>query len=225
VLQHLGNANADDKCLVIPKLVAADVDLAALINPDAPQRVRIENRLAFDYLYRELWHKNVVYELPRFDADLEILKEKSFSFNEKSIDLIEQSFTTALEFLHGKGITHNDISPKNSLLKGERPAFIFALTDLGQATVNDDPSHEAKCEKDWQRLRWMINSFRELLVKKHRGIGDKKTFYKKNLPAYEKIRKKPKSEQPKIEQPEMIKPEVTQVVTTRLPPLTFKRCI
>lgn len=151
---------------VKPQIVGIDADLALLINPDSKASGK---RLAKDQgavFYSELWTKNVVYRLPRYDGTLENLK--SMSFNEASILKLEITLEKAITFLHDHGLTHNDIAMKNIFYNGKAPNLEFYLGDFGSLSKNTSKTHEKKCQLDFERVAHIIRKAKEILEHKNK---------------------------------------------------------
>lgn len=160
-IEFLHGLPLDDQPFVKPKIVAIDADLASLIDPDSKPRAKRIAKERSAVFYPELWTKNVVYRLPRYDGTLEDLK--SVSFKETDIQNLEKILTKALKFLHTHGLTHNDIALKNIFYKGEYPDLHFYLGDFGSLSKNDENAHNLKKQLDLARLTHVVGKVKAIL--------------------------------------------------------------
>lgn len=151
---------------VKPTIVAMDMDLTRLINPDNPALARRSIRDNGAVFYPELWKKNVVYRLPRYDGTLLDLAE--LRFKEKNIEALETMLMQALTFLHRQQLSHNDIALKNIFYTGECPYLQFYLGDFGSLSKNTEKNHPSKCANDFKRMRRVIDEVKKIWVRKQK---------------------------------------------------------
>lgn len=164
----------DEQPFVKPKIVAIDADLVKLMNPDNPELAKRSAKEKGAVFYPELWKKNVVYSLPRYDGTL--LDLAQLRFKEKNIEALEAMLTQALTFLHQQQLTHNDLALKNIFYKGEYPHLQFYLGDFGSLSKNTEKNHSLKCANDFKRMRRVIDNLKRILaykVKKRSEISQR----------------------------------------------------
>ncbi len=149
----------------IPKLAAMNKPIAKLQDPNISKMNEKFYRKHYS-IYGNLLEDNVVFKLPRYDGTLEDLYQKRF--NELIIAKLQKTLTESLALLHEKGITHNDLSPKNIYYIGEHPKTIFYLGDFGSITLNDPHVHDKACRKDFSKMNAVLSQM-ENRLKTHIG--------------------------------------------------------
>lgn len=148
----------------VPKVVGINIELAGLISTEAPEKTKKEIRKIHDINPSQLWNRNIVYSLPRYDGTLEDLN--TLRFSKDSVKTLRSTLQEALTFLHDNGLTHNDIALRNVFYKGQSPHLTFFLGDFGKVTKNDENSHGTKCAKDLMRLNLLIDKVYKTLEHK-----------------------------------------------------------
>ncbi len=164
-IELLHGLSLENQPFVKPKIVAIDTDLALLMEPHSKahaKRVAKERAAVF---YPELWTKNAVFSLPRYDGTLENLR--SIRFSAACIENLEKTLTKALTFLHDHDLSHNDIAMKNIFYKGEYPDLKFYLGDFGSLSKNTNTTHTNKCQMDLARVAHVIAKAKSILEHKN----------------------------------------------------------
>lgn len=164
-IELLHGLSLDAQPFVKPKIVAIDADLALLMIPHSKAQAKRVAKVQGAVFYPELWTKNVVYSLPRYDGTLEDLSRISFS--EVNIIALEKMLTTALTFLHEHNLTHNDIALKNIFYKGKSPDLQFYLGDFGSLSKKSSKTHAMNCQRDFARVAHVIEKVKKILEHKN----------------------------------------------------------
>jgi hypothetical protein len=149
----------------LPELVALNRPLNELIHPhNASFGGELKTSLMTS-INTGIWQNNVVYRLPRYENNLEALK--NIRFKAETIVQIQNDISKALETLHSKDLTHNDIALRNIFYTGSLPNFKFYLGDFGSVkqskrTTQGSPQKDL----DFHKLNLVIKKLEEILKTK-----------------------------------------------------------
>ncbi|MGE3318900.1 MAG: hypothetical protein AB7I18_06350 [Candidatus Berkiella sp.] len=169
-IELLHELPVDETLFSKPKIVGINVDVATLIDPANPSKAKKDISKTLTIYYPQLWNKNIIYTLPRYDGTLEDLV--TIYYTARTITVLEKMLYRALKLLHDHHLTHNDLSLRNIFYKGKHPDIQFFLGDFGSLSKNVGKVHEQRAQKDLARCKRIIAKAKEVLA--HKKSNDAK---------------------------------------------------
>lgn len=163
-IELLHDLPVDETLFSKPKIVGINVDVATLIDPENPSKAKKSISKSHTIYYPQLWNKNIIYTLPRYDGTLEDLV--GMYYTTRNITQLEKMLSRALKLLHNHHLTHNDLSLRNIFYKGSHPDIQFFLGDFGSLSKNVGKVHDQKVQKDLTRCNRIIAKAKEILEQK-----------------------------------------------------------